>query len=34
VEVTAGHMVAGDDNDILTTHLLGFLTASLHSERR
>jgi pimeloyl-ACP methyl ester carboxylesterase len=33
VEVTAGHMVAGDDNDIFTTHLLGFLTASLHSEQ-
>lgn len=33
VEVTAGHMVAGDDNDIFTTHLLAFLTTSLHSDQ-
>jgi pimeloyl-ACP methyl ester carboxylesterase len=27
VEVVAGHMVAGDDNDIFSRHLLGFLAA-------
>jgi pimeloyl-ACP methyl ester carboxylesterase len=27
VEVTAGHMIAGDDNDTFTTHLLDFLAA-------
>lgn len=26
VEVAAGHMIAGDDNDVFTTHLLDFLT--------
>jgi hypothetical protein len=25
-------MVAGDDNDIFTTHLLGFLSVSLHGQ--
>jgi pimeloyl-ACP methyl ester carboxylesterase len=27
VEVDAGHMIAGDDNDVFTAHLLDFLTA-------
>jgi pimeloyl-ACP methyl ester carboxylesterase len=27
VEVAAGHMIAGDDNDVFTTHLSEFLTA-------
>lgn len=27
-EVRAGHMVAGDDNDVFTTHLLDFLTTT------
>jgi pimeloyl-ACP methyl ester carboxylesterase len=26
VEVTAGHMIAGDDNDVFTAHLLDFLS--------
>ena len=28
VEVVAGHMVAGDDNDVFSRHLLGFLATS------
>jgi pimeloyl-ACP methyl ester carboxylesterase len=28
VEVQAGHMVAGDDNDVFTTELVGFLAAA------
>ncbi|MDA3624059.1 alpha/beta hydrolase [Saccharopolyspora sp. WRP15-2] len=29
VEVTAGHMIAGDDNDIFATHLFEFLTTDV-----
>ncbi len=32
VEVVAGHMIAGDDNEIFTVHLLDFLTTVPESQ--
>jgi pimeloyl-ACP methyl ester carboxylesterase len=34
VEVAAGHMIAGDDNDVFTANLLGFLAALPNAHER